>query len=87
VLQRFALVMFPPCMMQSSDEGVAEASGASDPPDAWKYAFPRPGQTKADTKLPHDFRSKMHLNGPQSARSQVPGTLPFPVQEGQPADW
>jgi hypothetical protein len=65
-----------PFAVQSSDGEVVEVPEASDPVDAWKYAFPRPGQTKADTKLPQDFRAKMHLNGSQSSRGAVPG-IPF----------
>ena len=61
--------------MQSSDVEVVDVQQQpKDSWDAWKYAFPRPGQTKADTKLPRAFKAKMHLNGLQATARHVSGT-------------
>ncbi len=42
------------------------------------FQLPRPGNTKADTKLPTEFKHKMNLNGLQGSHwgPPVPGTFP-----------
>ena len=63
--------------MQSSDVEVVDVQQPTDSWEAWKYAFPRPGQTKADTKLPRAFTAKMHLNGSQASGGHVSGATRF----------
>lgn len=63
-------------VMQSSSSSSYEDNFEEVQVRARLHAFPRPGSTKVDTKLPREFRSKIRLDAPKPQESKPWSKLP-----------